>query len=50
MAPAQPVPFAGAEIVTDIKDEDYGGGGFSCRDREGHLWIARTDDPQMPQS
>jgi uncharacterized glyoxalase superfamily protein PhnB len=23
---------AGAEIVTEIKDEDYGGRGFSCRD------------------
>src|SRR5688572_31720375 len=29
---------AGAVIVLDIKDEDYGGRGFSCRDPEGHLW------------
>jgi uncharacterized glyoxalase superfamily protein PhnB len=29
---------AGAEIVLDIKDEDYGGHGYSCRDPEGHLW------------
>src|SRR5512132_4279679 len=28
---------AGAEIVIEIKDEDYGGRGFSCRDPEGHL-------------
>ena len=28
---------AGAEIVIEIKDEDYGGRGFSCRDLEGHL-------------
>jgi uncharacterized glyoxalase superfamily protein PhnB len=27
----------GAKIVLDIKDEDYGGRGFSCRDLEGHL-------------
>ena len=28
---------AGAKIVLDIKDEDYGGRGFSCRDPEGYL-------------
>ena len=26
------------EIVIDIKDEDYGGRGFSCRDPQKHLW------------
>lgn len=36
---------AGAEIVMDIKDEDYGGRGFSCRDPEGHLWNFGTYDP-----
>jgi uncharacterized glyoxalase superfamily protein PhnB len=36
---------AGAEIVIDIKDEDYGGRGFSCRDIEGHLWSFGTYDP-----
>lgn len=35
----------GAEIVLDIKDEDYGGRGFSCRDLEGHLWNFGTYDP-----
>jgi len=25
-------------IVIDIKDEDHGGRGFTCRDPEGHLW------------
>src|SRR4249920_3684601 len=29
---------ARAEIVVEIKDEDYGGRVFSCRDPEGHLW------------
>ena len=29
---------AGAQIVVEIKDEDYGGRGYSCRDPEGHLW------------
>ena len=28
---------AGAEIVVEIQDEDYGGRGYSCRDPEGHL-------------
>ena len=36
---------AGAEIVIDIKDEDYGGRGFSCHDPEGHLWNFGTYDP-----
>ncbi|MFN8007348.1 MAG: VOC family protein [Terriglobia bacterium] len=36
---------AGALIVVDIKDEDYGGRGFSCRDLEGHLWNFGTYDP-----
>jgi uncharacterized glyoxalase superfamily protein PhnB len=36
---------AGAQIVADIKDEDYGGRGFSCRDPEGHLWTLGTYDP-----
>ncbi|MFC7288696.1 VOC family protein [Herminiimonas glaciei] len=36
---------AGAEIVIDIKFEDYGGRGFSCRDLEGRLWSIGTYDP-----
>ena len=36
---------AGAEIVLEIKDEDYGGRGYSCRDPEGHLWNFGTYDP-----
>lgn len=28
---------AGAEIVREIRDEDYGGRGFTCRDLDGHL-------------
>jgi uncharacterized glyoxalase superfamily protein PhnB len=36
---------AGAQIVLDIKDDDYGGRGFSCRDLEGHLWNFGTYDP-----
>ena len=36
---------AGAEIVVPIRNEDYGGRGFSLRDPEGHLWNVGTYDP-----
>jgi uncharacterized glyoxalase superfamily protein PhnB len=36
---------AQSEIVVDIKDEDYGGRGFTCRDLEGHHWTFGTYDP-----
>ena len=36
---------AGAEIVMAIKDEDYGGRGYSCRDPEGFLWNFGSYDP-----
>ena len=35
----------GAKIAIEIKDEDYGGRGFSCHDLEGHLWSFGTYDP-----
>lgn len=40
---------AGAEIMIDITDADYGGRGFSCRDLEGHLWSVGTFDPWEPE-
>ena len=36
---------AGAVIVDDIKDNDYGGRGYSCRDPEGHVWWFGSYDP-----
>jgi uncharacterized glyoxalase superfamily protein PhnB len=36
---------AGAQIVFDIKDESYGGRGYTCRDLEGHLWSFGTYNP-----
>ncbi|MEO8629695.1 MAG: VOC family protein [Betaproteobacteria bacterium] len=36
---------AGAKVVLDIKDEDYGGRGYSCLDIEGHIWSFGTYDP-----
>lgn len=41
----QRVRAAGMEIVMDIKDEDYGGRGFTCRDLERHVWSFGTYDP-----
>ena len=35
----------GAEILIDIKDEDYGGRGYTCRDPEGYIWNFGTYDP-----
>jgi uncharacterized glyoxalase superfamily protein PhnB len=39
------VKAQGGRIVIEIKDEDYGGRGFSCTDPEGHLWSVGTYDP-----
>lgn len=36
---------AGAVMALDIRDMDYGGRGFTCRDPEGHLWSIGTYDP-----
>ena len=36
---------AGAEMVFDIRDMDYGGRGFTCLDLEGHLWSVGSYDP-----
>ena len=36
---------AGAEIVIEPKDEDYGGRSFSCRDPERQLWNFGSYDP-----
>jgi uncharacterized glyoxalase superfamily protein PhnB len=45
----QRVKAAGAEILIDIKTEDYGGRGFTCRDPEGHIWTIGTYDPWSAQ-
>lgn len=36
---------AGAAIVMEISDQDYGGRGYACRDPEGHLWWFGSYDP-----
>jgi uncharacterized glyoxalase superfamily protein PhnB len=35
----------GAVMVMDIRDMDYGGRGFTCRDLEGHRWSIGSYDP-----
>jgi uncharacterized glyoxalase superfamily protein PhnB len=39
------VKAAGMEVLMDLKEEDYGGRGFTCRDLEGHIWSFGTYDP-----
>ncbi len=36
---------AGAEIVMEPADQDYGGRLYSCRDIERHLWNSGSYDP-----
>jgi uncharacterized glyoxalase superfamily protein PhnB len=48
ISPARVAPYhqaAGAEMVLDIRDMDYGGRGFTWRDLEGHIWSIGTYDP-----
>lgn len=40
---------AGAVIVDDYAEKDYGGAGYSCHDPEGHLWYFDSYDPWQPQ-
>lgn len=39
---------AGAEIVDDYEEKDYGGAGYSARDPEGYLWYFGSYDPWAP--
>ena len=36
---------AGAEIMDEPRDEDYGGRGYTCRDIEGNVWTFGSYDP-----
>jgi len=36
---------AGANVVTEPNDKDYGGRDYECRDPEGHAWCFGTYDP-----
>ncbi len=39
---------AGATIILDLEEKDYGGKGFSCSDPEGHVWAFGSYDPWAP--
>lgn len=41
---------AGAQIVDEYEEKDYGGAGYSCRDPEGHLWWFGSYDPWQQES
>jgi uncharacterized glyoxalase superfamily protein PhnB len=41
---------AGATMLLDIKDMDYGGRAFTCSDLEGHIWHIGTYDPWEQQN
>ncbi|MGO4503881.1 MULTISPECIES: VOC family protein [unclassified Dyella] len=36
---------AGAIIIDEYAEKEYGGAGYSCRDLEGHLWWFGSYDP-----
>jgi uncharacterized glyoxalase superfamily protein PhnB len=36
---------AGAKILLGLKNNDYGGRGFTCADLEGHIWNIGSYDP-----
>jgi uncharacterized glyoxalase superfamily protein PhnB len=44
-AHAQRARAAGAEIVMEPRDRDYGGSDYTCRDPDGHVWTFGSYDP-----
>ena len=36
---------AGAKIIDELTEKDYGGKGFACSDPEGHIWSFGGYDP-----
>lgn len=41
---------AGAEIVRELRKEDYGGSGYSARDLDGHHWSFGSYKPSLTPS
>lgn len=42
---------AGAKMVMDLEEKEYGGKAFTCTDPEGHVWHVGTYDPwESPQA
>jgi uncharacterized glyoxalase superfamily protein PhnB len=40
---------AGAKMIMDLEEKDYGGKGFGCLDPEGHSWSFGSYDPWEPE-
>ncbi|MEO6803335.1 MAG: VOC family protein [Granulicella sp.] len=40
---------AGAEMIFDLREMDYGGWAFTCRDPEGFIWSIGSYDPWEPK-
>jgi uncharacterized glyoxalase superfamily protein PhnB len=36
---------AGAKVLIDLEEKEYGGKAFTCADPEGHIWHVGTYDP-----
>jgi uncharacterized glyoxalase superfamily protein PhnB len=36
---------AGAQILMELTDQDYGGRDYTARDPEGHIWTFGSYDP-----
>ena len=39
---------AGAEIVQELSNPEYGGKAFACKDPEGHVWWVGSYNPWQP--
>jgi uncharacterized glyoxalase superfamily protein PhnB len=39
---------AGAKILIDLEEKEYGGKAFTCSDPKGHIWHVGTYDPWAP--
>lgn len=40
---------AGAEVVMELEDKEYGGAGYGCLDLEGNVWSFGSYDPFAEQ-
>ena len=40
---------AGASIIRELEDQDYGSRDYSARDPEGNIWSFGTYDPAVPE-
>ena len=41
---------AGAEILSELEDPEYGGRAYTCSDLEGNVWTFGSYDPNAPSA